>query len=575
MPRNDHNRSIAVLPDGLLYCARCSALYRRLITISALLALGLVSAHSSLAVAQTKAPLVLAVVNGDTITSRDLDEMLIDVHRTMGDAQRQGFEYRNLLKKLVNDRLLIQDAFALEMDQEPGLVEAVGLRRDRVAATLWVQDHFKPDVTIGEDAVRESFNHTFSRLQFRMVAVRSQELAQEIAAALRQGADMDSTARAISVDSYRTQGGLQKSKYRMDCESSLRDLADTLPPNGISDPIPYRGVYAIARIEQNVPADPAEYDSLKAGIESRLERIAYETQWRRFLDGLNVRFGLAVDTSALAAIHADSASLFTPDFTTGTDRPVITLAGETRVTDEQLRTRISHRAMTSGIKAFFLLLGNTIDELCQRIVLTTAAHADAYDEDSVVVREVDRVMDSALVAMYLNEIVAPRITFLRSEFESYYRENLHDFARPDQVQFERVLVDSEGVALELYGRLRDGADLGWVSERYDVTVSSPAESAEWLPLTALPEIVRQEVDSLRIGEYTTPRKIDQGWLILRLRARQPMGTLSLDEAEPEIRRVMFQRKFDAELDQVLSILKENSQIEYREDAISEYFGDGL
>ena len=324
-----------------------------------------------------------------------------------------------------------------------------------------------------------------------------------------------------------------------------------------------------------MPADPAEYDSLKAGIQSRLERLEYETQWRLVLDSLNERFGLVVDSAALSAIRADSANFFTPDFAVGSDRPIISLGGETRVTDEELRKSIGHRAMTSGIKAFSLLLRSGVDEFCQKIVLTAAAHADGYDGDPAVLTEIDRMMDSALVDMYLSEIVAPRIAFKRSEFETYYRENLEDFARPDELQFDRVLVDSEAVAIELYQRLRDGADLRWVSEHYDVTVAGPSESAEWLPTTVLPETVRHEVDSLRLGGYVAPRFTDQGWLILRLKARKPGGTLTPDEAEPEIRRVMFQRKFDAELDHVLSILRENSQIEYREDAISEYFGDGL
>jgi len=574
---NDHSPALTTFPRGGGHATRHRVACHQLIVFGILAAVGLCLAVPTGTVAQTAPPnpIALAIVNGDTITSLDLDETLIATHRTMGNAQREGFDYRNLLKKLVNDRLLIQDAVALAMHEEQRLATALAARRDRHAATLWVKDHFKPDVQIDEDVVRGFFRDKFSRLQFRMVTVRSEDLARQIAADLRNGADMDSTARAQSVDSYRTQGGLLKLKYRIDWELSLRELADTLPAGRISDPFPYRGVYAVVRVEQKVAADPDEFDSLKVGIESRLERLEYETQWGLFMDGLKERFALVVDSASLAALRADSADLFTPDFSVGTDQPIITLGQETRVTDEDLRKSIGHQAMTSGIKAFSLLLRNVVDEIGQKLVLTAAAYADGYDADPVVIREYNRTMDSALVATYLEEIVAPRITFRRSEFEAYYREHLQDFARPDQVQLDRVLADSEAVAVELYERLRDGADLRWVSEHYDAEIAGAKESAEWLPVTTIPDPIREEVDQLRIGEYITPQQTDQGWLILRLKARQPGGTMSLEEAEPDIRRVMFQQQFDAELDSVLSILKENSEIEYREEAIAEYFEDGL
>ena len=62
-------------------------------------------------------------------------------------------------------------------------------------------------------------------------------------------------------------------------------------------------------------------------------------------------------------------------------------------------------------------------------------------------------------------------------------------------------------------------------------------------------------------------------MILRLKARREGQPAPLDEVEPRIREVMFQRKFNAELDSVLGMLKQHSDIQYDEKAIQAYFGD--
>ena len=63
----------------------------------------------------------LVLVNGDPISVGDMDEMIMGAHKSFDmEAEGSGIVDR-LLNKRINDILIIQDALAAGMDEEPEL----------------------------------------------------------------------------------------------------------------------------------------------------------------------------------------------------------------------------------------------------------------------------------------------------------------------------------------------------------------------------------------------------------------------------------------------------------------------
>jgi len=195
---------------------------------------------------------VLVIVNGDTITTHDLSALLVNFHTSMNRADKLDFDYRKLLNKLVNDRLIIQEATALGIESEPAIVEQVDSLRNRRAVSMYLTEHYKPDLTIGEDSIRSYFDRYYSRLQVRTVSVATEKEAEAVANDIRGGMPMDSLARDKSLDIYRYQGGLHHFKYYGDVENVIRDAARGLKPGEVSSPFRFREVWAVLRVEQIV-----------------------------------------------------------------------------------------------------------------------------------------------------------------------------------------------------------------------------------------------------------------------------------------------------------------------------------
>lgn len=517
------------------------------------------------------APEALVIVNGDTISSSDLSALLVNVHTKMNRADKMDFDYRKLVNKLVNDRLIIQEATSLGIDSEPQIVEQVDSLRNRRAVSLYLSEHYKPDLTISEDSIKAYFDKYYSRLQVRTVSVTAEDKAETAAADISGGASMDSIAREKSVDIYRYQGGLHNFKYYGDVENVIRDAAAGLKPGEISSPFRYRDAWTILRVEKRAPADSQELDDHRKKITSVLQYYANERAWNKFVDSLLVLTPITEDAAGIADIRADSATLFSQGFMKGTDRPVFQIGGGEMVTDDGFRKEISHLAMTMATAPFDSIMGLAQRRIEEKLVLSKTADKAGYETQPELLRYVAHQRDSLLIERYLEETVVPQIVFNREEFNEYYRDHIDDFREPSQYQFDRIIADSQKTADEVSRRLAEGADFYFIGKQSGARVSTPAEASEWLTLATFPEQIQREIDTLAVGQVTAPHQTTDGWLILRLKARREGAPRPMADVEMNIREVMFQKKFAEILDKTLQILKDNSDIEYNDKAIDKYF----
>ena len=72
-----------------------------------------------------KGPTTVAVVNGETITLRDLEKRLEELHGETGPVQRSSANLRRLLDRIINDVLIGQEARSLGLDEEPPIPESI------------------------------------------------------------------------------------------------------------------------------------------------------------------------------------------------------------------------------------------------------------------------------------------------------------------------------------------------------------------------------------------------------------------------------------------------------------------
>jgi len=516
---------------------------------------------------------VIAIVNNDTLYASSLDTLFMKVHSQMSDRRKEEFDYKKLLNKLVNDRLITQEATMLGLDQEDWLVNSLERQRRRNAIRQFVAENFSPDTEPSVEQIHDYFEKNYRKMQIRSIAVQSLDQAQEIYESIKNGASMDSAAQAVSVDMYKYKGGLHNLKYYGDIEREIRDKADNLQPGELSRPFPYRQAFSLIRIEKSLPADQNELPDKRDKIVLALRQVNREDQWRSFVRDLEEKYRVNEDSALLEEIMADSSELFSPGFTEGSDQPVLYLDDGFGYSDEELRKNISYTAMNNADKPFDNVLKLGLKAAREEFVLSAAARSKGYFDHPAVMAKYDKSLDSALIEIYLKETVVSGIKFSHKEFDEYYNEHLDDFREPDQYQLDQVIVKNENEAREIEKRLSEGADFDYIVSQYRDGDDELIEDVDWMTLQAFPDEVADNIRRLDIVESSRAFQVAEGWIIFNLRGHRRGEPKPMADVEMKIREVMFQKKFDEKLDEILAALKENSVIIYNNSAIKQYFGE--
>lgn len=515
---------------------------------------------------------VLAIVNGDSVFTSDVDAIFAKMHSAMSSADKGAFDYHKLLNKLVNDRLIVQEAEALGIDDDEYVTRFLYDRKQNWVRGTYTRNYFVPDTMVSEKSILKYFADNYHKVRVRTLSVESKALADSLAQQIRQGAAMDSLAKLYSVDMFKYVGGFQSMKYWITVEEELRRHLNDASAGSLIGPFPYRAVHCIMRVEETSPADTAELAAMREYIEVMLREVQKIEDWKKFVQRLGSKYGLDVDSATISEIARSTPSVLDSTFQRGSDRPVATFSGIPVVSELELRQETAHSAMSQATTAIDTLLYQSLNKLVEDQLLYRAGLDSKLDTLSWINKRLEATKDSVLIEVYLKETVASRIRFNHDEFQEYYDENQNKFREPDQLTLRQVLIDGQERADSSVALLADGADFDYVADKFRKGAKEMAEQNVNAPMDAFPKSIQADLATLTPGQSSKAYPTAEGWIIFKLLDRKQGRLKTLEEVDMNIREVMFQRKFSTMLDETLAQLKASSEIVMFDEAIEKYLG---
>jgi parvulin-like peptidyl-prolyl isomerase len=282
---------------------------------------------------------LLAVVGTDSIYTSDVDAVFSKMHEAMSAQDKANFDYRKLLDKLINDRLIKREAEAVGIADDSTFKSILANRERDYAVRAFIAARFVPEDSLSHAEILSYFLANYYSKQVRTVSVATQQEAARLLNLVRKGASMDSIARAVSLDIYRYQGGLHRLKYVCDLEPELREQLANVKDGGFVGPFPNRQVFAFLRLEKTVPADTAELTKFETYIRSILQTQKKAASWKRFVTNLRRDYRFRIDSVAYRAILSSGRARLDSAFLHGTGTTVVWVNDSAAITDSQLRKR--------------------------------------------------------------------------------------------------------------------------------------------------------------------------------------------------------------------------------------------
>lgn len=181
-----------------------------------------------------------------------------------------------------------------------------------------------------------------------------------------------------------------------------------------------------------------------------------------------------------------------------------------------------------------------------------------------------------LTQRVIRQEVGGRISIPRAELEKFYNENKQKYMREERVFMRQILVSTEGKdeagiaaaekkAKELTARAKKGEKFPELARSHSDDAATKEQYGELPPMKRadLNEKIAEIVFAADRGAVTDPIRVGNGFVILKVEEKHKAGQASFEEVEQEVMNEMIQPKFQPQVRQYLTKLRQEAFLEIK------------
>lgn len=507
----------------------------------------------------------LAKVNGEPVSAQDIVDLFSDRHSGHAKFLGGNAEAREFLKIVIDDKLLVQEAYEIGIDHDPTVVKLAGdLERTRTESFL-IKSEIESKAKPTEDEIKEAWKKLDVLVLIRQVRVDTRAEAEETRRAILNGADIDALARECSSAETRTHGGREIVNWgRM--EPVWEDAVFKLEPGELSEVIATRDGFEIVLVENREQVELPPFDKVKDQIMGVLTERHLEARKNAFSDELYQRYHVVRNpcdcTPAALMKSASDTVLATWDqngrLTVGEAFNEADLRKLAALPPQRARYEIESR-IRSTINSPVLMLEAT--------ARNTAA-------DASIAEEVRKYREYIMEAILFRDHVFKGLAATEDETHKYYEEHKAEFVAPEQRHVAQILLSSENEAEQVRKTLHEGLEFNAAVKRFSRDPISAMQEGDlgWITADKVPAGFK-DVLTLAANETSKPLHSPSGWHLVRVLEITPSRQLAFDEVKEKVQAKCLDLKKQAERERWIQKLRAASKIEVDDAAIAGFVKD--
>ncbi len=508
--------------------------------------------------------LVVATVNGENITTDMMANELSTIHSAQSsEVHRSDFSLDRLLQKLINNRLLVQDAYALGIDQEQSTQDVVRWYRETSAYQMLLEDVRPKEILVPESELKAGFERYYRRVMLRLICVIDSSLSHAIVDSIGQGVSMASLARNHSIDKYKSLGGDAGLYPLYDVPEDLSMQLETASPGDVFGPMFLWNTWAVVRAEAFLNPDKLIYDSVKVILHKQLLIDKGAEIRRAFIAEEGAGTPVWVDSAAVDSIQILVALNQEP-----TSHTVLRVGKHREMTAADLKKKYVHRIVGRSDRDQREVLWEVVDEQYQMMMLKEIATHKEYLNDPRLDAGANAFRDSMMLVTYLQTVIAPTVKITDQEIKTYYDSNPDKFFDSGRIRVAIITRETLAEAQTDYERIVSGADFTWIAKQYSTDEYKDRGGVrDWAALSKFPRDIAAQLEAVEIGTCLPPLSGDEGFVVMKLVEREQGPKLLLAQVEGGIRSRLEAEKQLAAIEATLTELRAESEITINEAAL--------
>lgn len=516
--------------------------------------------------APTPERIVIAHVDGRPLTLARALDTFTGSHGGHGALVRGEPAVRELIGRIVERELLLSEAEALGIPDDPLVIEAVELRCMQRAIQRFWEREVDEQVAVTDEQVDEFYARTDQALRLSLIRVADREQALALHAQVVAGGDFGQLAQDHSDHESSAFGGGLAFVTRGQLDPELDGPAFALEQVGeLSPVIETSSGFVFLRLDERVlNADRPSRDEALPQIRLVLENRATEERRAAVEQGLLDDAGagweaeLLTRERLLAEDEGDAvvARCLDRTFTLGEFRELFDLdavraAGAAEVAEA-----------TQGVARQWAL-DLALDPAIERSGLMHEPEIEALRADAR-----QEIVLGVLVRDYINAGVDPDEQAVAAYYEAH-RDT--EFTRPPEVHMAYVVLGSEDEANAILARSEAGEIFGDLAREVSLDRTSAAHGGRigWIRPGQIHEEVERRAFALEPGAIDGPIHTDEGWFVIQVLERtEPFQVPYAMSRNTAARRLVNELRTEARREWVLK-LRDRALIEVDEQGVAD------
>ncbi len=514
----------------------------------------------------------LAEVNDDVVSLGDLTDALGSAHEERDPAKKESggkIDYHQIVERLINVRLVVQEAGRIGLDDLPEFKSAVEDYSTNALAEQLMREVTK-DVKADPAAVEKLYKEMAVEWKIKSLFFEKEEDAKGMAAALKAGTGYDELAKKAVAE--KKAKGLDEGSFvrPKDLSPHIMETVATMETGSVSPIVKVQSGktmgFTIMKLEEKrYPENPA----LREQAEQTALAAGRARAWEEYKTSLVTKY-VKIHDKTVKGLDYDANFKKFPKMLKD-KRVVADIKGENPITvgelTEELLGKLWH-GPEEAAKAkklnkqkrptLFLMIGKRM--IARDVNNRGLATTDEY------LKGLRAFKDKTLFGLFVERAVYPDVNVTEKDLKAYFETHQKEYQYPEMMKISSLSFQSKKDAESALKALKKGADFSWVRSNAEGIVAPDEEdpltslSSKILSLNSMSPGMAKAVANARAGEYRLYEGGEERYYVLSVEDAMPARPQPYEEVREQVAEKVFNEKFVQAMEEWFKKLRSASTV---------------
>jgi PPIC-type PPIASE domain/SurA-like N-terminal domain len=433
----------------------------------------------------------VATVNNEPITLDEFNHELATMPQgTGGDQKAEREKISGLLRRLINTRLIIQEARRMGLDELKEVKERADIFAKQTLRDELIDRQVR-DIKPDEKEVEETYREFVKEFKIKSILFEKEEDAKQMEGLIKAGMNFDEALKKFL--SEKKGKGNEDGDY-LRTKALLPEIKEAVSKMTIGSFSP----------DIRLPEDPEIRGKIKLDILLRKQKDAYSEYFKTLRKKYaKVNEGLLKGLDFESKEHGFDKLL-------KDKRVLVEIRGEKPITvsdfSEYMKQQLFHgveRAVEA--KRLNRRKEQILDEMLQKRIFRKEALRLGIDKTEEYRNKLKENENSLLFGTFVAKAVAPDIKLTEEELKTHYDQHIKEYTYPEMMKIKSLVFSKREDAEKAIVNLRKGTDFQWLEANAEGQVDKNRKGVlifEGNVLTTkdLPDNVQKAVSGARSGD---------------------------------------------------------------------------